>query len=657
MEDGAILDKEQEQMRRLVALQKVVGLILKKWSGLLLAVFVSLALGFSAFLVAHFAKSGHRFDASTQLLFNPRQVAKIQNMSEKQLITILDRASLKRKVADRLEMDRGEKECLGIDLEVVQERRPSNLFTLTARAPTWKGAIEKVNAYAEALIDGYADYRRQDLETWRVSLDQRKTNLQAQIAELESEENVLKGKAGVAVPAEMLAMITGLLSDQRRNLSVLGVQIANEEQKRKKLERVVGASGAAISENAPVIRRKSEELAALDREIAKLRELYTDRNPKVSGKLAEREALLEAYKTFLHEKGIEGVNLESLDSVERAAGELAETALRIDGIRENQRALEQEIKSNERRAEELTALIPAFDRLKVKRADLDQTLRDLDDQLESISYLLMSVRNDLRQVEKAGGAGDRNPLRPKNFVLAFAGAFFGTAGLAFWILVCELFFGKVVDGRELAVYDDISFLGSLPRPGAMPEADEKDVYGVLALKFIGADLPRGVVLVCRLPGAEVQPHFREALDWSLSMAGERSFLLDIVQSADFQPPEGAEPMLGAVRKGDVAWYPVNNRYTLAPTELQMLQADLATLRGEYDHVFIRVKGGIRRGGSFFAQLLGVCDSALVVAGAGATARASLAYARRCIKESGKPAMGLATGVKTKVVKAEMEVKA
>ena len=94
-----------------------------------------------------------------------------------------------------------------------------------------------------------------------------------------------------------------------------------------------------------------------------------------------------------------------------------------------------------------------------------------------------------------------------------------------------------------------------------------------------------------------------------------------------------------------------------PEDFQMLQADLATLRGEYDHVFIRVKGGIRRGGSFFAQLLGVCDSALVVAGAGATARASLAYARRCIKESGKPAMGLATGVKTKVVKAEMEVKA
>ena len=656
MEDGAILDKEQEQMRRLVALQKVVGLILKKWSGLLLSVFFCLALGFSAFLVAHFAKSGHRFDATTQLLFNPRQIAKIQNMSEKQLITVLDRASLKRKVGERIEMTRSERECLGIDLEVVQERRPTNLFTLTARAPTWRNAVEKVNAYAEVLIDGYADYRRQDLENWRESLGRRKASLQGQIAELESEENVLKGKAGVAAPAEMLAMITGLLTDQRRNLSMLGVQIANEEQKKRKLERVVGGTGSAISENAPFIRRKSEEIAALDRELARLREIYTDRNPKVAGKLDERAALVEGYKAFLREKGIEGMNLESIDAVEKAAAELAETVLRLEVIQENQRALEEEIASNEHRAEELTALIPAFDRLKVKRADLDQTLRDLDDQLENISYLLMSVRNDLRQVEKAGGAGDKNPLRPKNFILALAGAVFGTVGLAFWILVYELFFGKIVDGRELAVYDDILFLGSLPRPGAMPEADEKDVYGVLALKFIGADLPRGVVLVCRLPGAEIQPNFREALDWSLSMSGERSFLLEIVQIADFKPPEGAESMLGALRKGDVGWFPVNNRYTLAPTELQMLQADIAALRGEYDHVFLRVKGGIRRGGSFFSQLLGTCDSALIAAGARTTSRAWLAYARRCIRDAGRPAMGLATGVKTKVVKAEMEVK-
>ena len=654
--EEASLEKEQEQMRRLVSLQKVAGLILRKWSGVLIAVFLGLAVVFSLFMVAHFAKSGHRFDATTQLLYNPRQIARIQNMSEKQLFTVLDRASIKRRVGEVLPMDLAERQCLGIDLEVVQERRPTNLFRLTAHAPTWKGAVKKVNAYAEMLIEGYEEYRKKDLETWRESLERRKETLQGQIAEIESEENVLKGKAGVAAPAEMLTMITGLLTDQRRNLSMLGVQVANEEQRKKKLEGIVGSSGTALSDNAAIIRRKSEEIAALDREIAKLRELYTDINPKVSGKLDERAALVAEYTEFLQQKGIGNVNLDAIDNVEKASGELAETMLRLEVIHENQRALEQEIKANEKRTEELTAVIPAFDRLRIRRADLEQTLRDLDDQIENIAYLQMSVRNDLRQIERAGGAGDKNPFRPKNFAFALGGAIFGTLALAFWILVLEFLLGRVVDGRELKAYDDVFFLGSLPAPGKLPEQEERDVLGVVALKFIGADVPRSVVLVCRLPGAEPQPKFREALDWSLTMSGERSFVLEIVQSSSFQPPEECETLLCAVKKGDSGWFPVDNRYTLAPTELQMLQADLATLRGEYDHVFVTMQGGVRRGGSFFSQVLGACDSALVVAGSGTTPRSWLAYARRHVKAAERPAMGLATGVGTKVVKAEMEAR-
>ena len=113
---------------------------------------------------------------------------------------------------------------------------------------------------------------------------------------------------------------------------------------------------------------------------------------------------------------------------------------------------------------------------------------------------------------------------------------------------------------------------------------------------------------------------------------------------------------GAVKKGDACWFPVDNHYTLAPTELQMLQADLATLRGEYDHVFVRIDGGIRKGGSFFSQMLGVCDSALIVAGVGSTPRSWFTYARRCIIEAEKPMMGIMAGATRRMVKVEMETK-
>ena len=278
-------ESEREQLRKFVVLQKLADIILLKWIWLLLAVFFALAVGFSLFVVTHYSKSIRRFDAKTQLLYNPRQIAKIQNVTDKQLMSILDRASIRRKIGDRMAMSESEKECLGQDLEIHQERRQPNLFRLTAHAPTKAGAVEKVNLYAEMLIGEYVTYRNRDLETWRESLEVRKKGLLGNIAELEGEEGVLKGKAGVAAPTEMLTMTTGLLSDQRRNLSLLSVKINNEELKKKSFEAVVGQMGTAVSANAATIRRKSRELAELDKEIAKLREVYTDLNPNVKGRL------------------------------------------------------------------------------------------------------------------------------------------------------------------------------------------------------------------------------------------------------------------------------------------------------------------------------------------------------------------------------------
>ena len=651
-----LTEKEREQLLKLVALQKTAGIVMRNWVWTLAGVFAVLAASFSLFLVFHYARSGSRFSATAQLLYSPRQIARIQNVSDKQLMSVLERNSIKRKVGARLGLAPEERERLGFDLEIRQERNLSNLFTLTAHSPSWKGAVQKVNAFADVLIDSYVDYRMHDLDVWKESIAIRKKTLQDQISSLESEENVLKAKAGVVSPVEMLTMTTTLLSDQRRNHSLLDAQIAGEELKRKKLEGDVGGLGDVLTANAAYIRRKSEEIAAIDREISKLREVYTDINPKVTGKLDERKALLDEYTAFLKDKGLEGIDIDTIDRIEKSAGELSETALRIAGLKENLGLLEQEIKANEKRASELTALIPAFDRLRLRRADLEETLRGIEEQLEHIGYLQMTVRNDLQQVERSGDSSDRNPLAIKNFALAVAGAALCTLCLAFWIVALGILFGKVSGGEELKIDDKVVFLGSLPRPGEMKEADEHDVLGVVSLRFVNADLPKGIVLVCRLPGAAGQPKFREVLGWSLAMAGSQTFRLEIVANADFAPPDGASAMLNAHFKGDKGWFPVGNRYALAPTELQMLQADLATLRERYDHVFIHMPDGIRRGGSFFDQVLGVCDSVLLVVGANVTPRSWLAYAKRHVQSADRPMMALVAGAKNAVVLAEMETR-
>ena len=649
-----LTESEREQLKKVAALQKVALGILAKWAWLLVVVFVSLAVAFSAFIVWHDAKSEHRFDAHTRLLYNPRRVAKIENISDKQLLTIIERKSLMRRVGTKLPMNLSEKECLTIDLKVTQERKPSNLYTLTAHAPTWVGAVKKVNAYAEVLIEEYIAYRESDLDNWRESIMKRKDGLQSQIAELESAEAIAKGNAGVASPAEALATLNQLISDQRRNLSLLNVQLTNEDVKRKKLEKTVGTVGPVILANAPMIRKKSAEIAALDEEIAKLREVYTDINPKVKGKLDDRKALLDSYIAMLKEKGMDGIAVGDIDNVEKAASELADILLKIEVLTENHRTLEQEIKSNEKKSAALTAAIPAIERIRLKRSDLERTMRDLEDQLSDIAYLQMSAANDLKQIERAGGAGDKGPWSLKYLALAFIGAGACTVILALWLLAVEFVWGKVRGVKEMAAYGDVYVLGSLPAANVLTEDDEKDVLGVVALRFVAADLPKGIVLVCRLPGSDEHEKFRAALDWSLAMAGAQSFVLSVVGESGFTPPEGAETMLSTVYKGTNGWFPVENRYTLAPTELQMLQADLAELRKKYDHVFVHMPGGLRRGGSFFDQLLTTCDSVILVASAGNTPRNWLSYVRRHVVATGKPMMGMATDVSAKVVRKEME---
>jgi len=649
-----LTEAESEQMRRFAILQKVAGLILRKWCWLLIFVFFGLSAAFSAYLVWRTAKSGHRFEATTRLLYSPRQVAHIQNMNERQLLTILERGSLKRRVANVIQLSAYERMCLVSDLTLTQEKRTPNLFTLTAAAPSLAAAARKVNAYAEALIDEYVAYRSHDLDNWREALATRKQGLHDQLAALDSEAGALKGQTGVVAPVESLTMVNKLLSDQRRNLSLLSIDIANEELKKKKQSEGTGDIGAVVAANAATIRRKSAEIAAVDAEIAKLREIYTDINPKVAGKLDDRATLLEAYTAFLQEKGIESLDLAEIERLERAASELAETSMKLDALYENRRALELEIAGNEKRADELTNLIPAYERLQVKRSDLEMTMRDLDEQERNIVFLQMSIRNDLQQIERAAGADDKNPFRVKNFAIAIGGAVVCTLVLAFWLLSVEFAFGRVIGLDEMLAHGDFQPLGSLPRPGAMKEDDEKDVFGVVAMKFASVDIAKGVVLDCRLPGAPEQPKFRAALEWSLAMAGARALWMEVVPSAEFVPPEGAESMINAVCKGDRGWFPVENRYAIAPTELQMLQADLMALRDKFEHVFVSMPGGIRRGGSFFDQLLTVCDCVMTVAGAGKTPRGWFAYALKHIREAKRPALALSVGASAKTVRREME---
>ena len=655
MQEDELTEEERARLRGLIAFQKVVLGIALRWWFVFVVVFLSLLTLFSAFLWMRGAKSVKRFEATTRLLFSPKKVSRIDGLGDKQLMTILERPSLKRRVHELVDMEPMERMCLTVDLKIDQSRRQSNLFTLTAASKTRKGAYAKVNAYADILIDEYVEYRSKDLETWRQSLEARRKEQMDKISDIDAEEAAFKTTTGALSPKESLLALNMLVSDQRKNASALGVEAANEELKKRKQEEIVGNSGAAVIANAQAIRKRADAIAAIDSELVQLREKYTDINPKVAGKMQERGERMAELEEFLKSKGVEGLNIDKIDKIEKAAGELAECITRLEAIQQKRDALAQEISDNEKRASELAKIVMDYERIEVRRADLTAAVRDIDDQLSGISYAIGSLRNDLRQIERSDGADDNGPFGMKKVVFAVGGAFVVAGGLLFLIVVVELLFGKVRDGREIAVYDGISFLGSLPKSGTMPEDEAREAMGVVALKTLLAAKDAKTIFVCRLPGTERNVAFAEAVDFTATMSGARSFLLDIVSQSDFTPPEGAEEMIGVVRSGQHGWFPVANRVALAPAELQMLKADIAALGESFDNVFIRIEDVVRVGGTFFDQLLEMSDAVLLMVGSGSTPRSSFAFARRHLKQSGKIVMAIAADSSAKRVRKDMEV--
>ena len=655
MQEEELTEEERARLRGMIAFQKVALGVALRWWFLFVGVFFVFLAVFSIFLWMRGSQSVKRYEATTRLMFSPKKITRIDSIGDKQLMTILERASLKRRVQNVVEMDSIERMCLSADLKISQSRKQSNLFTLTASSKTRKGAYAKVNAYADILIDEYVRYRSKDLENWKQSLEVRRSDLMKDISDIDAEEAAFKTTTGALSPKESLLALNALISDQRKSDSALGVDAANEELKKRKQEAIVGKSGAAVIANAQAIRKRADSISAIDAELVQLREKYTDINPKVAGKVQERAERVAALEAFLKANGVEGIDLDRIDLIEKAAGELAECVTRLEAIHQKRAALGQEIADNEKQASELAKIVMDYERIEVRRSDLVTAVRDLDDQLGGIAYAVGSLRNDLRQIERSGGADDNGPLGSKKLIFAVGGAAVIAGGILFLVVVFELIFGKVRDGREISVYDGITFLGSLPKPGAMPEDEAREATGVVALKTLLAAKDARTIFVCRLPGTERSMAFAEAIDFTATMSGASCFLLDIVSHSDFTPPEGAEEMIGVVRSGQHGWFPAANRFALAPTELQLLKADITTLGESFDNVFFRIEGVVRVGGTFFDQLLELSDAVLLMVGSGKTSRRSFAYARRHLLSAGKLVMAIAADSSAKRVRKDMEV--
>lgn len=650
--------EEQERLRKVAVVGKVSLGIVLKWLWLFALLFAVLFAGLTWRVVQRAAQSPQRYSAETRLMYMPHGEGKVPGMGDKQLYRILERRSLKKKTGENegLPLPPGEKSRLATDLEIRQDARPSNVYTLKAMSGSREAAVRKVNAYADVLIAEYGERRMMEISRWGGAAEVRKAAMRTELGEVERELADIKTRVGTDAPVETLASLMSMLGEERRNLMLLDVEIATTEKVRKTLESGQDdETTAAILAKGPELRKLRNGIEALDSEIAKLRQVYTDLNPRVLGKLEDRNELEKKYRAIVEECGGVDPGDGGMEAMARTQTSLLDATSRLDALHEQRGLLQDTLERNEVRARQLQAVAPQAAVLAARKLELERSLVDLEEQLGSLGDLQEGARKDLIQIERAADAAEQSPFRRENLLLAAVLAGLGTGGLALLTVLLGLYFGRIRGAGELAAHGDILVLGSLPRRWFLRRKLAQEAMGVVANHFVQAEVPTGIVLVCRLRGAKPQPEFVSTLDWALSMAGRKPFILTMVpQEGGDIPQEDTESMLNTVRKGPRGWFPVVNRYSLASTELQMLKADLESLRQEFDCVFVSVHDGLRHGGDFTAQLLEVCETALLVVGANQTRRTELGYARRLAKEAGKPMLGLVTGVRAGIVRKELE---
>lgn len=617
------LDAEELRLRRLNALRGIVQIIARRWLWAFLAALVVVSGALTALLARRTARSCERAVVTTKLQFYPKSAAKIPALDAKQVLQILTRAALVRTYIEEAGLVGVERLRAWIDLSIEQNRWDPRLFEITTKASTEARAVEKANAFADVCLKEYEAYRRAELEKWLTTIGARRQELLDQIAQVDGEEQRLAQANGLLSPEEDADRLRTTISDQKVRLSEAAVRVTNGALRAKRLKEELGAVSVKAFGRADELKALQEDVLRAEKEVARLRTLYTDKNPRLAVVLkaqAESRAKLDAFLKENEMPAMTSVELERLTAVYE---KLKDTEIEYEVQKSGKEALEKEIAANERQLTTLVRLLPQFEGFRRRRETLQATIQGLEETISDIRYLQASVSGDLAQVERATGGKVSSPLSKKNVALGLAGGLFAAGGLLMLLVLADFAFGRVRSPREVACYLGVRLLGAVvPKDRCPKGVEHKDLIDRICFQIERETAANSVHFMGLLPGGAFVDELGEAMHWNLTMAGRRVVALDIVPAKTFEVPEGAEFLAAVCLKGDRGWFARANPLALSPSETKLLGEDIATLRRRFDVVALRCAEPIASD-IFLRQILEIAEVTLFHVGACRTPRAAL----------------------------------
>ena len=623
------VEAELRQMQKLneLRVQGVSALLRWWWVAITAAAVTAVAL---VCLVRWRAqRDPYRCETQTNLAFYPKRSDDIQGMDSAQVLRVIARRSLFDQVAKTLGLASGGSDGV---FEVSQDGRDKNFYEVTARAPTEAEAIRRANAFADAAISEYRAFRTEDLRGRLESVDRRKAEIAEEERKLEAEEAALNRELGVVRPAAELDRLLAQVSERRRQLIDVAVKTGEAESQVKILRKRLAGVDTAIFDEAATVRKFTDRLAEFDKEIEKLRLVYTDENPRLRKYLDERRGVQAGYEEFLARFGIKdarSVDLARMDAL------VSQTWTAQQGLESQQllrKALLDDIDRCNARIESLSKILPRYGRLGDRRDALKASRLAVEESEASILYQEAAVKTEFYQIERATTATRERTFSMKKLtvigiVVVVAG------GLAFLLMaLMELAYGRIRRCAEVEAAVDVSSIGAFGRGGDDPE----DVFIRLSAAIRG----RKSVFMVSLPGVATGDAFVNSLSRSCRTAGVRALFIEVRRASDCR--EDPESRTGAIVawRGDRGVLPAANPHWLSVRELAAMEADLKALEGEFDLVVVMLAAAGKTVTSSVVQLNRLCESTLALAAIRGTPRKSLRRIAEVGAAAGRPILAV-----------------
>lgn len=597
-----------DDMRKIVILRETFIELIKRRYPLVLAFFMFTFIVAAVLTLWLVRSSAKRFEARTDLSFYPKHIGRIQAVDVDSALQIFARQIMFEQLANQLGLPKKAGKWLRGQVELVWNKKQPNRFQIYTKANSEKKAIEVAELFAKLCISEYIKCRNDDLLKWRDAFLARKKDLQERGRRCDEQISELNIQGGTFSLEQEMERLWQEQNSKKRNMADLKLEANQLLLQCKPLDQELSRMPKGWENHAEKLRTIFAEQRLLAAELNRLRQLYTEKNPKLIAAVARQESLQENYLAFLKQNKLPMITEDQFSNAESLVGKRLLLIQSLEKNRSTQQAIIDELAQSQLAVEKLRKLLPRYEQLKQEQRERDLSIRDIEDSLSGIVYLQTTTSNELFRLDQAYISNATRSFSKKNIVLILIASMMvaGIGGIA--ILAMDFLFGKVHSFRELAVYNELMPLGQLT------DSDPNEMF----FPFQKADFPATILFEASVNPIPYNSRIEQALDWNLMMAGKTSCRIKLIPAPEFTFDGENHPELSSVSiNGNSGKFPLENPDFISPFEMQLLQSDIQELKKMFDVIIISGKF------QYLKTIPDICDGAVLMLTADTTTRGEL----------------------------------